>query len=155
MVQIHGGGYAARNAESYPGYALVNQSQGGLVFVTMQYRLNAFGWLNSPEIVEDGTANAGLLDQRAALEWVRRHIAAFGGDAARVTISGNSAGGGSVMNQMILYGGEGDPPFRAVIAEYPWVSKFISYLASTSRESKLWMRVGNSHRPCRCCINRK
>ncbi|GAB7354424.1 hypothetical protein MBLNU459_g4915t1 [Dothideomycetes sp. NU459] len=120
MVQIHGGGYATRNSESYPGYALVNQSQGGLVYVSIQYRLNAFGFLSSTEVREDGSPNAGLLDQRAALGWVQRHIGAFGGDPSRVTISGNSAGGGSVMNQMILYGGEPDPPFRAAIAEYPW-----------------------------------
>lgn len=126
MVQIHGGGYASRNAETYTGYALVNQSQGGLIFVTIQYRLNAFGWLGSEEVMADGTANAGLLDQRLALEWVQRHISAFGGDPEKVTISGNSAGGGSVMNQMILHGGKKERVFRGAIAEYPWVRSCLS-----------------------------
>ncbi|TKX18785.1 hypothetical protein C1H76_9046 [Elsinoe australis] len=119
LVQIHGGGYAAGSAESYPGYALVNQSQA-IIYVTIQYRLNAFGFLSSVEVRENGDANAGLLDQRSALNWVERNIRYFGGDPNKITIIGGSAGGGSVMNQMILYGGDDSPPFRAAIAEYPW-----------------------------------
>ena len=122
MVQIHGGGYAGGNAETYPGYALVNQSRGDLIYVSIQYRLGAFGFLSSAEIRENGAANAGFLDQRAALMWVQRNIRAFGGDPAKVTIIGGSAGGGSVLNQMILYGGQANPPFRAAISERPWVS---------------------------------
>lgn len=65
----------------------------------------------------NGTANAGLLDQREALEWVKRHIAAFGGNPDQVTIWGGSAGGSSVTNQLILRGGEDEnPPFAAAIA---------------------------------------
>ena len=94
----------------------MNQSDGNLIWVSLQYRLSAYGFLSSEEIRENGNANTGLLDQRSALEWVQRHISAFGGDPDRVTIWGNSAGGGSVMNQMILYGGVSNPPFRAVIA---------------------------------------
>ena len=86
------------------------------MWVSLQYRLSAYGFLSSEEIRDDGNANGGLLDQRSALQWIQRHIAAFGGDPSRVTIWGNSAGGGSVMNQMILYGGAPDPPFRAVVA---------------------------------------
>jgi hypothetical protein len=79
IVQIHGGGYAGGNSETYPGYALVNQTQGGLIYVSIQYRLGAFGFLSSVELRENGVANAGLLDQRAALMWVQRNIRAFGG----------------------------------------------------------------------------
>lgn len=99
---------------------MVNQSQGNLIYVSIQYRLGAFGFLSSSAIQENGAANAGLLDQRAALNWIQRHIRSFGGDPAQVTITGGSAGGSSVMNQMILYGGVSNPPFRAAIAEYPW-----------------------------------
>ncbi|KAK3704165.1 hypothetical protein LTR37_014005 [Vermiconidia calcicola] len=120
LVQIHGGGYLQGNSQSSPGYMLVNQSQGNLIYVSIQYRLSAFGFLSSSAIRENGAANAGLLDQRAALGWVQRHIRSFGGDPAKVTIIGGSAGGSSVMNQMILYGGVSNPPFRAAIAEYPW-----------------------------------
>ncbi|TAQ88709.1 hypothetical protein B7494_g2955 [Chlorociboria aeruginascens] len=119
-VEIHGGGYTLGSASLLPGYAMVNQSHGGLIFVDVQYRLGSYGFLSSSEIREDGIANAGLLDQRAALEWVQRHIESFGGDPRQVTIHGGSAGGGSVTNHLIMYGGVADPPFRAAIAEYPW-----------------------------------
>jgi len=124
MVQIHGGGYAGGSSESYPGYALVNQSAGNLIYVSIQYRLGAFGFLAGAEIQENGVANAALLDQRAALHWMQRNIRFFGGDPTRVTIIGGSAGGGAVLNQMILYGGEANPPFQAVISERPWVQEY-------------------------------
>ena len=124
MVQLHGGGYAAGSSETYPGYALVNQSQGNLIYVSIQYRLGAFGFLAGAEIRDNGVANAGLLDQRAALNWVQRNIRSFGGDPTKVTIIGGSAGGGSVLNQMILYGGENNPPFRAAISERPWIQEY-------------------------------
>lgn len=120
LVQIHGGGYDQGNSSSNPGYMMVNQSMGNLIYVSIQYRLASFGFLSSAEIRNDGVANAGLLDQRAALGWVQRNIRAFGGDPSQVSIIGGSAGGGSVMDQMILYGGVTNPPFRAAISEYPW-----------------------------------
>ncbi|GAM86419.1 hypothetical protein ANO11243_044330 [Dothideomycetidae sp. 11243] len=119
VVQIHGGGYATGNSEMHPGYALVKQSQA-IVYVTIQYRLNAFGFLSSAEVRANGDANAGLLDQRAALEWIQRNIHNFGGDPQKVTLLGGSAGGGGVMNQLILNGGDESPPFRAAISEFPW-----------------------------------
>lgn len=120
LVQIHGGGYDQGDSQSNPGYLMVNQSMDGMIYVSIQYRLASFGFLSSSEIRENGAANAGLLDQRAALGWVQRNIRAFGGDPAKITIIGGSAGGGSVMDQMVLYGGDPNPPFRAAIAEYPW-----------------------------------
>ncbi|KAK5175704.1 uncharacterized protein LTR77_000843 [Saxophila tyrrhenica] len=120
LVQIHGGGYDQGNSQSNPGYMMVNQSNDNLIYVSIQYRLAVFGFMSSAEVRENGAANAGLLDQRAALGWVQRNIRAFGGDPSKVTIIGGSAGGGSVMDQLILYGGVPNPPFRAAIAEYPW-----------------------------------
>jgi carboxylesterase type B len=70
MHHRHGGGYDQGNSESNPGYLLVNQSQNQLIYVSIQYRLDAFGFLSSSEIRENGDANVGLLDQRAALNWV-------------------------------------------------------------------------------------
>jgi carboxylesterase type B len=112
IVQIHGGGYT----EGYNGYlsagdALVNRSNGNVIYVEIQYRLGLYGFVGGSQIAQNGDLNAGLLDQRAGLEWVQRHISAFGGDPAKVMITGwvlrngsdglgASAGGGSVMYQM-------------------------------------------------------
>ena len=121
LLQIHGGGYTTGNAAySYPGDAIVNASAGSLIYVSIQYRLGMWGFLGGSEIAGAGALNAGLLDQRAALDWVQRNIRAFGGDPAKVTIWGGSAGGGSVTYQLIAGGGYDEPPFRAAIAEYPW-----------------------------------
>lgn len=120
VVQIHGGGYNGGSAQTYPGDAMVHASDGGIIYVAIQYRLSIAGFLGGSEIQENGFRNVGLYDQRLSLGWVQRHIAAFGGDPNKVTIWGGSAGGGSVTYQLMAGGGLGGPPFRAAIAEYPW-----------------------------------
>ncbi len=75
----------------------------GVVVVTVNYRINVFGFMAHPEITAkqpDAPANFGSLDQQAGLKWVIRNIEAFGGDPKNITIAGQSAGGGSVMSQM-------------------------------------------------------
>jgi para-nitrobenzyl esterase len=99
MVWIHGGGFSMGSGSnlSYRGGSLV--SRGNIVLVTINYRLGVLGFLNLNEITKGkipSTGNEGLLDQVAALEWVRDNISAFGGDPAKVTIFGESAGGMSV-----------------------------------------------------------
>ncbi|KAK6429473.1 hypothetical protein LTR95_014381 [Oleoguttula sp. CCFEE 5521] len=118
VVQIHGGGYTQGNTESYPGDRLTWASNGSVIYVAIQ--LGIFGFLGGSQIADNGVLNAGLLDQRAALEWVQRNIGAFGGDPARVTIWGGSAGGGSVTYQLTAGNAYDVPPFSAAIAEYPW-----------------------------------
>jgi Carboxylesterase type B len=99
MVWIHGGGYTMGSGATpaYDGAALARQ---GVVLVTINYRLGPFGWFAHPQLSKESPRNSsgnyGLLDQIAALEWVKRNIAAFGGDVSRVTIFGESAGAGSV-----------------------------------------------------------
>jgi len=91
LVWIHGGGYFAGSPAS-PWYDGRRFNRDGVVTVTISYRLgfDGFGW------IEDAPSNRGVRDWMLALEWVQKNIAAFGGDPARVTIAGQSAGGGAV-----------------------------------------------------------
>ncbi|CAK5281264.1 unnamed protein product [Mycena citricolor] len=120
-VYIHGGGHYYNSAQGFPANDWVARSNGGLIAVGIQYRLGMLGFLTGNGIRQDRSAgpNNGLLDQRAALEWIQRNIAAFGGDPSKVTIGGESSGGGSVALHMTAYGGERNPPFRAVVMESP------------------------------------
>ena len=72
------------------------QSNNSMVIVSIQYRLNSFGFLSSADLKQNGVLNAGLLDQEFALKWVQKYIHLFGGDNTRVTIGGESAGAGSI-----------------------------------------------------------
>ena len=93
----------------------------------MNYRLGALGFLSGPTFQEDGTANAGLHDQRFALEWVQKHIHLFGGDKSRVTVFGESAGGGSIMHQITAYGGRKGPvPFAQALPQSPGWTPLVS-----------------------------
>ncbi|PPJ59715.1 hypothetical protein CBER1_10808 [Cercospora berteroae] len=124
VVNLHGGGFIAGNASTEPGQNLVAHSNGAIVYVSVQYRLGAYGFLAGSGVREDGVMNAGLLDQRLGLEWVQQNIEAFGGDPKQVTIWGGSAGGASVLYQLTWNGGEHAPPFRSTISEYLAVSTF-------------------------------
>jgi para-nitrobenzyl esterase len=98
LFWIHGGGFMSGSGSRSDGSQIAERFN--TVVVTINYRLGAFGFLQLPG-VEDGTAgNFGLLDQQAALRWVRENIAAFGGDPSQVTIAGQSAGGHSVCAQL-------------------------------------------------------
>jgi len=97
MFHIHGGGYTFGSG-SLPGYSGRNFARDGVVHVGINYRLGIDGFL----YLGEGHDNLGLRDQTAALEWVQRNIAAFGGDPARVTIFGQSGGAVSVMQQLAL-----------------------------------------------------
>jgi para-nitrobenzyl esterase len=100
MVWIHGGGLRQGRSNDYDPTPMVEK--GGVVFVSFNYRLNILGFLAHPALDREGHdfANYGLLDQQYALAWVRRNIAAFGGDPANVTLIGESSGGANVFNHM-------------------------------------------------------
>lgn len=102
LVWIHGGGFVtgAGSTTAFDGTAF---ARDGVVAVTVNYRLAVDGFLLLP----DAPANRGLLDQLAALAWVRAHIAAFGGDPDRVTVAGESAGAMSVLTLLAMPGSKG------------------------------------------------
>ncbi|KAJ7189181.1 Alpha/Beta hydrolase protein [Mycena filopes] len=137
IVFIHGGGYLAGQASASNGEDIINQSNRGLVVVVIQYRLGLFGFLPGAEVKKDGTLNAGLrmlhnhlrlnhstsyknnhpaVDQDFALRWVNKHVHLFGGDASKVTIWGQSAGAGSVLQHVVANNGRTQPQlFRAAM----------------------------------------
>ncbi|ETS59452.1 hypothetical protein PaG_06370 [Moesziomyces aphidis] len=127
MVWIHGGGYGAGNGQ-YDFTSIINANDNDFVGVAIQYRLGAFGFLASDELSRYGVANAGILDQRFALEWVQAYISQFGGDPRNVTIAGESAGGGSVMLHALGQGGTlGTSLFKNVIAASPYLPLQFGY----------------------------
>ncbi|KAF7317243.1 COesterase domain-containing protein [Mycena chlorophos] len=116
LVWIHGGGYIEGNAGGANGGDIIAQSNNGVVVVVIQYRLGIFGFLPGSAVKNGGALNAGLLDQDFALRWIQAHITKFGGDPAKVTIWGESAGAGSVLQHVIAHGGKTKPQlFRGAI----------------------------------------
>lgn len=130
----------------------------GIVVVTVNYRVNVFGFLCHPEITmeaPDAPANFGHLDQQSGTRWVKRNIAAFGGDPDNITIGGQSAGGGSVLSQLTspqneglfqraiiqsgiiteLYPGNRMPGVKRILSEAEQVGvKFLEFLGVSSLE---------------------
>ena len=106
LVWIHGGAYTAGSQNS-PWYDGGTFAVDGVVTVALGYRLGIPAWLDMP----DATPNRGALDWVAGLTWVRDNIAAFGGDPARVTIAGQSAGGGAVLHLLSM------PPAQGLFAQ--------------------------------------
>src|SRR5207249_4225241 len=101
MLWLHPGGYTSGSGAgaATDGEALAKK---GVVLVTINYRLGIFGFFSHPELTAEtdrrGAANQAFLDQAAALQWVQKNIAAFGGDPKRVTVFGDSAGASSIGN---------------------------------------------------------
>ena len=98
FVWIYGGGFISGSAGCaiYDG---LEYAKKGIVFVSINYRVGALGFMAHPELTKEGngsSGNYGLMDQVAALQWVKENIAAFGGDPSNVTIAGQSAGSISV-----------------------------------------------------------
>jgi para-nitrobenzyl esterase len=118
LYWIHGGGYIV-GAGSQPLYDGEELARLGCVVVSVNYRLGLFGFLAHPalsqESAEKVSGNYGLLDQIEGLRWVKRNIAAFGGDAEHVAIFGESAGGGSVLCLMVAPQAKG--LFQAAVAQ--------------------------------------
>jgi para-nitrobenzyl esterase len=104
MIWIHGGSFVAGGAGD-PLFDGSKLAQAGVVVITLNYRLGAFGWLADPALAEGAsntrTANYGMMDQIEALRWVHENISAFGGDPSNVTLFGTSSGATSVALLML------------------------------------------------------
>ncbi|PYH70533.1 carboxylesterase family protein [Aspergillus vadensis CBS 113365] len=135
LVWFDGGGFVTGDkTEVLPTGLLERGSEVGedFVYVAVNYRLGAFGWLSDGE----GLGNAGLYDQRLALEWVKEYISLFGGDPGRVTVMGESAGGGSIVHQLAASTGvERELPFQQAIIQSPgWYMQSVELQKSTFQQ---------------------
>uniref|UniRef100_A0A8H7KCN2 Carboxylic ester hydrolase n=1 Tax=Bionectria ochroleuca TaxID=29856 RepID=A0A8H7KCN2_BIOOC len=122
LVWIYGGGFDG-GGTSDPRYnmsGLVQLSQEigkPIVGVSFNYRINKLGFLQTPELLKEGSTNAGMHDQRLALMWIQENIASFGGDPNRVTIWGESAGAQAIGLHIFTYDGRDDGLYHAAIME--------------------------------------
>ena len=118
MVWSYGGAFTG-GAGSLPGYDGEALAKKGVVFVTYNYRLGPFGFFAHPELTKESGHNAsgnyGVMDLAAALKWVQKNIAAFGGDPGRVTLVGESAG--AALESVLVGSKEGKGLYHRVIAE--------------------------------------
>jgi para-nitrobenzyl esterase len=143
LVWIHGGGFAlgAGSADIYDGARLA--AAAGIVVVTLNYRLGSLGWLYHPDLAKAPGApagNWGLLDQIAALEWVRDSIEAFGGDPSRVTLAGQSAGALSALDLLVVPRANGlfqrailqSPPFGDVAGDPAFARRWAEALGRSA-----------------------
>ncbi len=148
MVFIHGGGYSLGSSRDFSGQGEGFVRSERVVYVSFNYRLSALGYLDFTRYssgLRRFESNLGLRDQVALLGWVRQNIAAFGGDAARVTVFGESAGGNAVTTLMATPSARG--LFAGAIAQSPppdavylpgvtarWAAEFVALLRDVVRE---------------------
>ncbi|KAL8851638.1 MAG: hypothetical protein Q9221_003475 [Calogaya cf. arnoldii] len=103
----------------YDGTGLLQQSGSNVIFVASNYRMGAYGFLAGTTMEKDGLPNTGLYDQRAALQWVQDYIGLVGGDKSQVSAWGLSAGAGSILHQLVAFGGTQDPLFSRAVIQSP------------------------------------
>ncbi|KAI1117035.1 lipase [Nemania sp. NC0429] len=122
LVWVFGGGLSSGSTAdpqyNLSGIVRVSQEMGQpVIAVSMNYRLGQWGFLQTPQILAEGSSNAGLLDQRLAFHWIRENIAAFGGDPDKVVLWGESAGAQSIAYHLFAHDGRDDRLFRGAILE--------------------------------------
>ncbi|KAK3998343.1 putative esterase and lipase [Cladorrhinum sp. PSN332] len=126
VVWIYGGAFTfgskdvmAPDLPFYDGSGIIGQSNNNMIFVAMNYRMGAYGFLAGTTMEKDGLPNAGLWDQRAAFQWVKDHIHLLGGDSSKVTAMGESAGASSILHHLVAQGGTLNPLFSRAILQSP------------------------------------
>ncbi|TDL26386.1 carotenoid ester lipase precursor [Rickenella mellea] len=120
VAWVFGGGFQVGGTVNYDGSAIVSRSialNQPIIFVSMNYRLAAWGFIGGAEVNKAGLANLGLRDQRLALQWIQKYISAFGGDPTKVTMWGESAGSIAVSLQLLTNGGNSGGLYRGAFLE--------------------------------------
>lgn len=149
MVWLHGGGFLVGTGAGHDAGKLA--VEGDVVVVTINYRLGAFGFLAHPALTGERpgvqSGNYGLEDQRAALRWVRRNAAAFGGDPHNVTVFGESAGGGSICAHLASPAAAGLFD-RAISQSFTCAVSLLTAQDAEARGTAFAARVGCGDLPC-------
>ncbi|KAJ9475004.1 Carboxylic ester hydrolase [Pseudozyma hubeiensis] len=143
FVWIHGGGfsYGGSGDRRYNGSFVVDKSvelDQPVIYVSLNYRVNVLGFPVGDEAEQAGIQNLGLYDQRLALHWIRENIGAFGGDRDKVSILGESAGGGSMLLHLAAYGGRDDRLFRSVVVQSGYWSSQLATKNTTAEWNQQW-----------------
>ncbi|KAL9940508.1 hypothetical protein V8E36_001213 [Tilletia maclaganii] len=148
MVWIYGGGWqvGSSTTDSLNATALVDasiDSNQPIIFVSIQYRVGAFGFLGGQEVAQAAQAgdidlNPGLYDQREALRWIQKYISYFGGDPTRVTAAGQSAGAASVSTQMIANDGQLGGLFSGAIMQSGSASNYPRFYPGDVRPQQIY-----------------
>jgi para-nitrobenzyl esterase len=150
LVWIHGGGYIDGESNDYDATRLA--AKGKLVVVTLNYRLNLFGFLAHPALDAEGHAfgNYGILDMQAALRWVKANITAFGGDPGNVTLGGQSAGAGAAAANVVSPDAAG--LFHRAIFQSGGYTPFASRALAEERGEKFAAAAGCSGKDVTRCL---
>lgn len=102
---------------------------------------SVFGFAKTAALAQEGSLNAGVRDQRSAIEWVHENIAAFGGDPDRITIHGQSSGGLAIGIQMLAYGNSRPYPFQQAIAESQILEPDITGNVTRHSTARVWKKT--------------
>ena len=148
MVWFYGGGMYSGESDDYDGSKLAHR--GGVVVVTLNYRVGAFGFFSHPAINGEGypARDYGIMDQQAALRWVQRNIAAFGGDPGNVTIFGQSGGGTGVTSNLQSPLSKG--LFHRAIDESGIRIEYVSLEARTKAATDFAVAAGCTDQSAKC-----
>jgi carboxylesterase type B len=146
---IHGGGLVNGSSNQHDGSLIVRDT--GIVVVTINYRLGLLGFMAHPALTSEAgqSGNYGLLDQQAALRWVQRNIAAFGGDPRQVTVGGESAGGFSVCAHLSAPGSRG-LFVRAIVESGSCLSQTLGQAEATGTSIALSLGCTDAATAARC-----
>jgi carboxylesterase type B len=147
MLWIHGGSfwYGVNHEPTTAPDGLILQSVANglpVMHVAINYRLGFFGFAQSDSLKQEGSENAGMRDQRLAMEWVRDNIVTFGGDPDNITILGQSSGGLAVGLHMLAYGGSKPLPFQQGVAQSQSLEPGITSNFTINAMSALVNKVG-------------
>jgi carboxylesterase type B len=138
---------ADNSAREFDPTPMINYSNDSFVAVIIQYRLGAFGFLNSPQMASAGGLNAGITDAQVALEWVQQYIHLFGGDKDQVTIWGQSSGGGTILHLLAAQAEQGRKNlWRSAVVSSPYLTPM------GACDSSFW-QVRRSVSPCKFYFN--